>query len=55
MPAHIKSMLTATSVAIPVAAGRMTLGTWQAVYVIEHRAKGYRRALALHFLGTGRS
>ena len=55
MPAHIKAMLTATSVAIPVTAGRMRLGTWQAVYVIEHRAKGYRRSLALHFLGTGRS
>jgi secondary thiamine-phosphate synthase enzyme len=51
MPAHIKSMLTATSLAIPVAGARMLLGTWQAVYVIEHRARPHERELALHFAG----
>ncbi len=54
MPAHIKSALTSTSLAIPVTGGRMTLGTWQAVYVIEHRAKAHRRSLTVHFLGTAR-
>jgi secondary thiamine-phosphate synthase enzyme len=53
MPAHIKAALTSTSLAIPVRRGRMTLGTWQGVYVIEHRAKPHRRTLTLHFLGLG--
>lgn len=52
MPAHVKSALTATSLAIPVAGGRMRLGTWQAVYVMEHRAQPHRRELALHYLGS---
>ncbi len=51
MPAHIKAMATATSLTIPVAQGRMALGTWQGVYVIEHRARRHARRLALHFLG----
>ena len=54
MPAHIKSALTSTSLAIPVTGGRMTLGTWQGVYVVEHRARPHRRTLTLHFLGTER-
>ncbi len=54
MPAHVKAALTATSLAIPVAGGRMTLGTWQGVYVVEHRARPHRRTLTLHFLGTER-
>lgn len=54
MPAHVKSALTATSLSVPVAGGRMSLGTWQAIYVIEHRNRPHRRSLALHFLGTGR-
>jgi len=53
MPAHIKAALTSTSLAIPVMGGRMRLGTWQAVYVIEHRAQAHRRSLNLHFLGSG--
>jgi secondary thiamine-phosphate synthase enzyme len=52
MPAHIKSAITATSLSIPVSGGRMALGTWQAVYVIEHRASAHRRSLSLHFLGS---
>jgi secondary thiamine-phosphate synthase enzyme len=54
MPAHIKAALTSTSLAIPVIGGRTTLGTWQGVYVIEHRARPHRRTLTLHFLGTER-
>lgn len=52
MPAHIKSMLTATSLGIPVTGGNMVLGMWQGVYVVEHRARPHRRELFLHFLGT---
>jgi secondary thiamine-phosphate synthase enzyme len=51
MPAHIRSALTATQVAIPIHDGRLMLGTWQAVYVFEHRAGGFRRCVALHVLG----
>ncbi len=52
MPAHIKAMLTSTSLAIPVRGGAPLLGTWQDVYVIEHRARPHARELALHFLGS---
>ena len=52
MPAHIKSALTATSLSIPVRAGRMLLGTWQGIYVVEHRDHPHRREVVLHFLGT---
>lgn len=52
MPAHIKAMLTSTSLSIPVQAGRMMLGTWQGLYLIEHRSQPHRRELALHFIGT---
>ncbi len=53
MPAHIKSMLTSTSLSIPVEQGRAALGTWQGVYLIEHRTRPHRRRVALHFLGSG--
>lgn len=52
MPAHIKTSLTDVSLQIPVRSGRMDLGTWQAVYVLEHRAMAHRRTLSLHFCGT---
>jgi secondary thiamine-phosphate synthase enzyme len=52
MPGHIKSMLTSTSLAVPVIGGRAGLGTWQAVYVIEHRDGGHQRHLLLHYLGS---
>lgn len=52
MPAHIKAMLTSVSLSIPVIDGRMALGTWQGIYVIEHRARPDRRKLELHFIGT---
>ena len=48
MPAHIRAALTATSLSIPVANGRLALGTWQGVYVWEHRRRGSRRTLAVY-------
>jgi secondary thiamine-phosphate synthase enzyme len=51
MPAHIKAALTPCHLAIPVNGGRMQLGTWQGIYVFEHRTSPHRRELALHFLG----
>jgi len=51
MPSHIKSMLTSVSLSIPVRDGRMTLGTWQGVYVIEHRTSPHRRTVVLNFIG----
>lgn len=52
MPAHIKSALTATSLGIPVRDGNMVLGTWQGIYVVEHRDRPHSREVALHYLGT---
>src|SRR3979490_1449454 len=52
MPAHIKTMLTATSLHIPVLKGELTLGTWQAIYLIEHRARPHRREIVLQFIGA---
>jgi secondary thiamine-phosphate synthase enzyme len=51
MPSHIRAALTATQIAVPVLEGRLALGTWQAVYVFEHRAGRFQRHLALHLLG----
>ncbi len=51
MPAHIKSMLTQTSLTIPVQDGKTVLGTWQGIFVIEHRSQAHTRKVALHFLG----
>ncbi|WP_081871543.1 secondary thiamine-phosphate synthase enzyme YjbQ [Parvularcula oceani] len=51
MPAHIRSALTATSLGIPVLDGRMDLGTWQGVYVAEHRDRPHERTLSLHYAG----
>jgi secondary thiamine-phosphate synthase enzyme len=48
MPAHIKAALTAVSLSIPVMAGRLALGTWQGLYLFEHREAPYRRQLVLH-------
>jgi secondary thiamine-phosphate synthase enzyme len=52
MPAHIKTMLTASSLHIPVLDGELALGTWQAIYLIEHRARPHRREIVLQFIGT---
>ena len=51
MPAHIKTMLTATSLQIPVLNGEMALGTWQGIYVAEHRARPHLREVVLQFMG----
>jgi len=51
MPAHVRSALTAVQLSIPVAEGRLALGTWQGIYVWEHRLKAHRREIALHFIG----
>lgn len=52
MPAHIRTMLTGVTLQIPVLDGAMRLGTWQAVYLVEHRQAPHRRSVALHFLGS---
>jgi len=52
MPAHVKTMLTATSLHIPVLRGELALGTWQAVYLIEHRSRPHRREIVLQFAGV---
>lgn len=52
MPAHIKAVLMQTSMAVPVLRGRLALGTWQSVYVVEHRARPHTREVLLHFSGT---
>ena len=51
MPAHIRTALTQTSLSIPVAGGRLALGTWQGIYVYEHRLRPQRRRVALHLIG----
>lgn len=52
MPAHIKTMLTCTSLQIPVIGGSMALGIWQAIYLIEHRARPHSRDVVMQFLGS---
>lgn len=51
MPAHVRSALTATQLAIPVMRGQLALGTWQGVYLWEHRTHGHRREIAVHVMG----
>ncbi len=51
MPAHIRAALTLTQLSIPVEKGRLGLGTWQGVYVFEHRASPHRRTVLLHLIG----
>ncbi|HEY6457659.1 MAG TPA: secondary thiamine-phosphate synthase enzyme YjbQ [Steroidobacteraceae bacterium] len=51
MPAHLRTALTQVQLAIPVMAGRMLLGTWQGIYLFEHRRRGHVRELALHVIG----
>lgn len=52
MPAHIKTMLTQTSLNVPVLDGALALGTWQAIYLIEHRSRPHRREVVLQFIGS---
>ena len=51
MPAHVRSALTQTQLSIPVVDGRPALGTWQGIYVYEHRRRGSQREVVLHLLG----
>lgn len=51
MPAHVKTMLTQTSLHVPVLNGALALGTWQAIYLVEHRARPHRREIVLQFIG----
>jgi secondary thiamine-phosphate synthase enzyme len=52
MPAHIKSMLNGVSLQVPVSAGELALGTWQGIYVAEHRTTAHRREIVLQFSGS---
>ncbi len=51
MPAHIRSALTGVQLSIPLIAGHLTLGTWQGIYLFEHRSHSHRRSVAAHLLG----
>ena len=52
MPGHIKAMLAGVSLHVPVRSGRLALGTWQGIYLVEHRARPHRREVILQFVGS---
>ena len=52
MPAHVKAALTQTSLSIPVSGGRMLLGTWQGIYLFEHRTQPHTRQIVVHVIGS---
>jgi secondary thiamine-phosphate synthase enzyme len=52
MPAHVKSMLNGVSLQVPVSAGELALGTWQGIYLVEHRTTPHRREVVLQFSGS---
>jgi secondary thiamine-phosphate synthase enzyme len=52
MPAHVKAMLTGVSLHVPVRAGALALGTWQGIYLVEHRTRPHRREVILQFVGS---
>ncbi len=52
MPAHVKAMLTGVSLHVPVTSGTLALGTWQGIYLIEHRARPHTREVVLQFVGN---
>ena len=54
MPAHVKTMLTGVGLHVPVIEGALALGTWQGIYVCEHRTKAHRREIVLQFIGSRR-
>jgi secondary thiamine-phosphate synthase enzyme len=54
MPAHVKAMLTGVSLHIPVIDGKLALGTWQGIYLAEHRLRPHRREIVLQFIGSAR-
>lgn len=51
MPAHIRTALTQTHISVPVSAGRIELGTWQGIWLLEHRARAQSREIVLHYVG----
>ncbi|UCG96087.1 MAG: YjbQ family protein [Burkholderiales bacterium] len=51
MPAHVRSALTATTLSVPLVDGALVLGTWQGIYLYEHRLRGQRRQVVLHLIG----
>jgi len=51
MPAHLRATLTGIQLTIPLIAGRLALGTWQGIYLFEHRRRPHRREIALHLIG----
>ena len=55
MPAHIKAMLNGLSLHVPVTGGELALGTWQAIYLVEHRSRPHRREVVLQFAGAARA
>jgi secondary thiamine-phosphate synthase enzyme len=52
MPAHVRAALTQTSLSIPVIGGQMALGTWQGIYLFEHRSSPHRRSVVLQLLAA---
>ena len=52
MPAHLRTALTQVQLSIPIVAGRLALGTWQGIYLFEHRRRPHRREIALHLIGA---
>ena len=52
MPAHIRSVLTQTEISIPVRSGRLALGTWQGIFVWEHRYRAHQRTISVTVIGT---
>jgi len=55
MPAHVKTMLNGISLHVPVSGGKLALGTWQGIYLAEHRARPHRREVLLQFIGSKRA
>jgi secondary thiamine-phosphate synthase enzyme len=53
MPAHVRTALTAVNLSIPIASGRLCLGTWQGIYLWEHRQAPHRRTIVVHLVGEG--
>jgi secondary thiamine-phosphate synthase enzyme len=54
MPAHVRTALTTVNLSIPITQGRLSLGTWQGIYVWEHRTSAHTRTVVVHLLGEGR-
>jgi secondary thiamine-phosphate synthase enzyme len=52
MPAHVRAALTAVQLSVPLSGGRLVLGTWQGIYLWEHRIRPHRREVALHLVGS---